>query len=227
MQSDIAKKHGDMDGARAAIDKALELAGKQGWKDRSYMWSTKAMLHNREAADAVVFADCAVAAQLECGQEARTRQMLQLWRAPVEAKLPALRAACEARNLPAETRDLMLRLLREALGEGTERWLGVLKNHLRQVIRRSRRAACEPILATYPFSSQQRWVLKALAAEENCAFVEIDTVFAAIKKAEPQRVLTVADGHCNDDGYGIMAAEFARAIVAATKARPDLGRPGK
>lgn len=227
MQSHIASKRGDVAAARAAIDKSLELAGKAGVKDRSYQFLTKALLYNETAAHAPVFADCVIAAQLDSGHAERTRQTLSLWRAPAEAKEPAVRAACEARGLAAETREMMLRLLREASGEGNEQWHAVLKSHLRQVIRRSRRAGCETVLGTYPFVSETRWILKSLAAEEHCAFVEIDTTFTAIRTREPQRVLTVTDGHCNDDGYGVMATEFARAIVAATKASPGPQQDGK
>jgi hypothetical protein len=93
----------------------------------------------------------------------------------------------------------------------------VLRSHLRQVIQRSKRAGATTILATYPFQIDTRWVLKALAAEEGCGFVEIDTAFEKIHRAQPDRVLTVADGHCNDDGYGVMADEVARAILAVLK----------
>ncbi len=213
LQADVAAKRGDKAAARTAIDKSIDLATKAGW-DRSHLYVCKAHLHSDSAAHAPIYADCTVAAHQECADDRRIRQLLSLWRAPAEAKEPALRAACEARKLTAEHRDVLLRLFREASGEGDEQWKRILKGHLRQMIRRARRAGCEPILATYPFQSDLRWIMKALAADEHCTFVEIDTVFAGIREKEPTRALYVTDGHCNDDGYGVMAACIAEAIRA-------------
>ena len=107
-----------------------------------------------------------------------------------------------------------MKLLDESLGEGGEEWQETLRDHLRQAIRRCREAGAEPVLGTYPFQFVSRRMLQALAQEEGVPFVENDVAFAAIRQKEPGRTLTVADGHCNDDGYGVMAEGFAAAIRA-------------
>ena len=61
--------------------------------------------------------------------------------------------------------------------------------------------------------------MEALARQEHCRLVDVEARFAQERRATPQPVLFVGDGHCNDDGYALMADEFARAVrpILATR----------
>lgn len=164
-----------------------------------------------------MYADSAIAAHLEDQADDKTRQLLSLWRASSERQEPALRRACAARQLDDATRDRLVQLLQEALGKGVDEWEAVLRQHLEQAIERCRQNGAELVLATYPFRFKSRWMLKRLAEDRQCPFVANDEVFEAIRAARPNVVLTVADGHCNDEGYGVMAEQFARAILQSRR----------
>ena len=84
---------------------------------------------------------------------------------------------------------------------------------------RSRTSGAEPIFGTYPFQSEIRQLEQALANELHCRFVVIDTTFQQLAKDEPKRVLHVADGHCNDDGYGVIAEHYARTILECERGK--------
>lgn len=212
----LTEKRGDVASARKAIDTAIELAVAAKWTGFSFLYRTKARLC-RATNEYDVFAGAAVDGHLQDRRADATRQLLLLWTGPKEAKVAAMQRACEERKLAAADAKAMTKLLGESLGEGGEEWQETLRDHLKQAIRRCREAGAEPVLGTYPFQFGSRWMLQALAKEEGVPFVENDTAFAAIRQKEPGRTLTVADGHCNDDGYGVMAGCFAEAIRALRK----------
>ncbi|MFY9342124.1 MAG: GDSL-type esterase/lipase family protein [Planctomycetota bacterium] len=209
----VSERRGDLPGARRAISRAIELAIAAKWTRLAFLYRTQATLH-REPEFRTEFADAAVAAHLDDGRSDSSRQLFGMWSAPNDGKEASVRAACERRQVPDDVRDLLVRLVHEATGGGGEDWERILASHLQQMIQRCRRAGAQPVLGNYPFRFVARHVLQRVAEQEACPLVEQDVVFAAVRAEAPNRVLNVADGHCNDDGYGIMAAQFAKAIQA-------------
>jgi lysophospholipase L1-like esterase/tetratricopeptide (TPR) repeat protein len=215
-QAQITEKRGDIAGARRAILRAIEMANAMKWTNIAFQHRTKARLHQGD--DLLdLFADGAVAAHLQDQADDKTRQLLSMWRAKDDRKESALRAACDRWQVDDDLRARLLRLLQEALGKGADEWEEVLRSHLEQAIARCRAAGAEPVLATYPFRFKSRWMIQRLAATGQCPFVAHDEVFEAIRAARPDAVLTVTDGHCNDEGYGVMAEQFARAILPSRR----------
>jgi len=212
----VVEKRGDIDGARKAVDTAIELATAANWGSFPYLYRTKARL-SRNTTDFDVFAGAAVDAHMQDRNLGLTRQQLDMWQGPKEARVAAMQRACADRKLTEDDTKTLMTLLSEALGEGTEAWQQTLRDHLQQAIRRCREVGAKPVLGTYPFVFGCRDMLRRLAADEGVPFVENDTVFAGIRKQEPGRVLNVADGHCNDDGYGVMAQSVAAAIRGLLK----------
>jgi hypothetical protein len=70
-----------------------------------------------------------------------------------------------------------------------------------------------------------REAVVAVAADKGCALVALDDVFRRIREQDPGRQLHVADGHCNDAGYAVMAEAIGRVIVA--RLPPSPSRQGK
>jgi lysophospholipase L1-like esterase len=214
----LVSKRGDLGSARRAIDRAIGLAKAQHQPDCSFFYRTKALFFRQEP-DLATFADCVVIGFLEDHRQESTRQLLAQWNGKAAEQDAALRTAAAAHGLVEAEHDLLLRLRREAAGEGAEAWLAVLKSHLRQVAVHCRASGAEPIFGTYPFRGPIRQVGQAVASELQCQFLAIDITFQRLAKDEPNRVLYVADGHCNDDGYGVIAEHYARTILACEQAR--------
>lgn len=214
----LVSKHGRIAEARRAMDKAVALSKTAGDQDWSFLHATKALLYRNEA-DPATFADSAVLSHLASKERDKTRQLLSQWNVPTAAKDPALRAAAAAHGLSDADRDQLLQLRREASGEGVDAWRVVLKSHLQQLAGRCRERGAEPIFGTYPFQSEIRRIEQVVAGEMQCRFLEIDSTFQRLAKDEPKRVLRVTDGHCNDDGYGVIADHYAEVILALERAR--------
>lgn len=213
MYARLLEKRDDLAGARAAIDAAIELARSAGWTGQEFLHRTKARLHRDGAFD--VFAEAVVEAHLLDGRFDVTRQTLMYWKGPEQERIAAMQRALARRTLSEPTARRLMATLREAMGVDAEGWQAVLRSHLHQVIRRCRQIGATPLLGAYPFQFEARGSIESLAAEEGVPFVAVDRAFARMQEQEPTLVLRVADGHCNDDGYGLMATEFAKAIAAA------------
>lgn len=211
--SHLAAKRGDVAEARRAIDRAIELAKDAPAGSLAPLLRARALLFATDAADRGRFASDAVRALLDDRNPRLTLQLLGRWRAK-EGSEDALIDACATLGAPAEVRDVVVALLRDARGEGTDGWRRVLTSHLRQLVVRARRASVEPILLTYPVDQGMRAIVRSLADDEGCAWVEVDEAFAGLAAREPGRVLFVADGHCNDDGYGVIADAVARTLAS-------------
>jgi hypothetical protein len=210
--SQLVHNRGDLATARKAMDSAIDEAKKEGAVPVGY-WTRQAGLYL--AADEVAtLMEALVAADSASPGHEYVRLYMQMSAAQQDAKEQGLRAACARRGAPAEQLERLLHTLREISGPAGTTWERVLESHLRQMAGRCRRAGAHVLFVTYPFNSASRALLQRLAAAEGCTFVPVDEAIAAAKKAEPGRELHVADGHCNDDGYGVMAARVAEAIRA-------------
>ncbi|MHC5065157.1 MAG: SGNH/GDSL hydrolase family protein [Planctomycetota bacterium] len=111
-----------------------------------------------------------------------------------------------------EQRDLAEGIIAEAFAS-PDAYAGVLAKHLEIMIQMCREAGATPVLLSYPFkvdlvrNAQQQ---VALALEVN--LVEIRGRFTKELRTRAREELFVADGHCNDAGYRIIAEMVAAAI---------------
>lgn len=122
-----------------------------------------------------------------------------------------------AYSAPAGLDERGLALLRsahdEVYGTGDKAWLGVLQDHLLVMAERARAAGAQIVFGSYPFLGDHQAALRAAAEASAAPFVPVHDRFARELQTRPREQLFVADGHCTDAGYAIMAEEFA-AIVA-------------
>ncbi len=99
--------------------------------------------------------------------------------------------------------------------ESAARMEGIFRSHMEQMVWRCRRDGVRPVFIGYPLLWPQ-WYMRA--AEE----VADETGALCIRSAQPlidsllrdpSHELYVADGHCNDDGYRLMAEAIAAQLI--------------
>ncbi|MFY9343244.1 MAG: hypothetical protein WAT39_12180, partial [Planctomycetota bacterium] len=99
-------------------------------------------------------------------------------------------------------------------GKGTAEWCAVLGDHLRAVHRFARARGVAVVLVSYPF--RQHDVERAqrdMAEASGLRFVAVHERFEREIAAGRRAELFVADGHCTDAGYGLIAELVAEAIA--------------
>lgn len=95
-----------------------------------------------------------------------------------------------------------------------ETWGGVLRDHLTAMREVARQRGVQLVILSYPFhqalvEQRQREVAQSLGVP----FVAIRERFDVELQSRAPQELFVADGHCSDAGYAIMAAMVAQAIA--------------
>jgi tetratricopeptide (TPR) repeat protein len=220
----LAEKVGSLQDAREATRQAIALSVAAGRRDHGFQLRNLARLHGHEGGED----DCAIhaiEAHLLDDDRPATRQLFSRWPRPFEVRLSALRRAAARVGVEPQVLGDLERLLSEAAGMDKESWIRVSRIHLERAVELCRRSGAEPILATYPFHGDMREAVVAVAADKGCALVALDDVFRRIREQDPGRQLHVADGHCNDAGYAVMAEAIGRVIVA--RLPPSPSRQGK
>lgn len=94
-----------------------------------------------------------------------------------------------------------------------------LEDHLRRAIKLCEQRGALPVLITYPKVWGIHAVHERVAADLGVELVVTKPLLDAALAAEPGAELFVADGHCNDRGYALMAKAVAAAIERAVKSR--------
>ncbi|MEZ5967086.1 MAG: SGNH/GDSL hydrolase family protein [Planctomycetota bacterium] len=96
---------------------------------------------------------------------------------------------------------------------GPDGVLSTLRFHLQRMIALCRARKTEVWLLSYPEPDPVRDPLVAgIAAAAGVPFVSLQPPFAELLRTTPRAELFIADGHCTDRGYGVMAAAVASAI---------------
>jgi|GEM_PF-1737796 len=76
------------------------------------------------------------------------------------------------------------------------------------------------LISTYPFDSESLAAAgKAASRDHKTLFLRIDDEFLDIVNVEGRDALFVADGHCNDRGYGMMGEMIATRLLTALAER--------
>lgn len=108
-------------------------------------------------------------------------------------------------------------LLRTAFDElyvsNGDSWRRVLRGHLLAIGTMAYASGAKLVFATYPSEAEQNAILKEAANECGAAFVPLRDRFERELRTRRRGDLFVADGHCNDAGYEIMAVEIAKTIA--------------
>lgn len=92
--------------------------------------------------------------------------------------------------------------------------LGVLEDHLQRIVERCRSAGARPILLTYPLEQSDLAAVHAhVAGAHSVPLVHMLPAFRAELARAPGRDLYIADRHCNDAGYALMAQVLADVVA--------------
>ena len=108
-----------------------------------------------------------------------------------------------------------LRRIQEFTKSQKDRVGAVLARHLAQIVERSRAAGATPVFLTYPIEMRASREATARRAARELAVPLLDVVghFEPLVAERGWAALSSGDGHCNDEGYEIMA-RFVAAGVA-------------
>ncbi|MFO1055081.1 MAG: GDSL-type esterase/lipase family protein [Planctomycetota bacterium] len=94
----------------------------------------------------------------------------------------------------------------------------VLAYHLGRMVAACRAAGAEPLLLTYPEDlGALGSAAPTVAREQGVTLIDCGPEFAARLGKLPRAELFVADGHCTERGYGVMALVAARALRGRLK----------
>lgn len=112
-------------------------------------------------------------------------------------------------------RRLTMRLRRELAGSSGREYLTAYEHNLRLIVERCRARGAVPVLVGYPTRQDIEVVQRRVAESESIEFVDAAAAFARELEVRSRDELFVADGHCNDAGYAILAGEAASAVKNA------------
>jgi lysophospholipase L1-like esterase len=88
----------------------------------------------------------------------------------------------------------------------------ILSQHLARMAVEIRESGARPVFLTYPVHQQAEAVLRETAAELNLPFLEVRSLFQQQLGQRKWEQLRAPDGHCNDEGYRLMASVIAAGL---------------
>lgn len=91
-------------------------------------------------------------------------------------------------------------------GAGASR---VLAEHLRRIATMVRIAGASPVFVAYHVTQRSDEVVRHVATEHDVVFLEMSRSFRQRLAARRWEEVRAPDGHCNDEGYRLMAAIVA------------------
>jgi hypothetical protein len=116
-------------------------------------------------------------------------------------------------GLDAQGLSVLRQAYDEVHGTGASEWVSVLRSHLLRAETLARSRDARTLFLTYPFSTELEKLQRTVAAETEATLVNIRERMQSELDNRPRDELFVADGHCTDAGYGVMAEEAAAAIA--------------
>lgn len=213
----LEMQHGRHEYAAHAIDRAIALEdpGAEG-RYRSLLRTRFQILRETDAEAALA----SLLASHEFGATvAETRMLLQFaaWDYDREAfaqRVDAVVSDPVARRELLSTYDSIV-----DQGETQRKKIATYRWHLEQVIARCRQAGARVVFASYPHQ-QDTWYRREaeqLADEAGVIWADTATAVGEALTADPTAELFVADGHCNDAGYRLMAEAIADALAPSLR----------
>lgn len=143
----------------------------------------------------------------------QSAEIAQLWRLESMRAVdePLLHSLALREGLPPDSVERLLAARREALA-GDSDWRADLAANLELMIAACRARGVRPVLGTYPFEHPElHAVVLELARRHALSVAATAGRFPTDPAA--RAACFVADGHCNDAGYALMAEAFADAIL--------------
>ncbi|MEM7199155.1 MAG: GDSL-type esterase/lipase family protein [Planctomycetota bacterium] len=143
-------------------------------------------------------------------------QALHEYRAIYTPELAEAYLRTQSPGPPRERHEMLLAKGRAGVASVTE----VLRAHYVSAIALCRRHGAEPVLLTYPLAiAGHDATVESVAAELDVPWVSVRPAFDALLRTRSRQELFVPDGHCTDEGYGVMAAKVFDVLTPLLRAR--------
>ena len=174
---------------------------------RHALWEMRANLLAQE--DPESLPRCLVSAWVDTESEELFEKLVSIH--SLQTSEPDLRAACAAEDLsPADSRRLVATYRRI---QDRPSYHANLRSHLTQLAQRIRRSGAHPVIGDYPFrNAELEATLRSTAGALGVPFVSVSGAFRKVIADDPVLSLFVTDGHCNDDGYALMAKAMSQTV---------------
>jgi len=200
---------GDDATARVAVEQALALAPEDEPVVRADLHRTRALVLRRS--DAARALASIAESYVRDGDRERAAAALRAQFADVEEGQWG--ATIAAAGLEPAARERLDSLARDAAGDAA---VGTtLEAHLRQAVALCRSRGATPLLLSYPFRDrQQHPVFARFSADDELRRVSLHVEFERLLQDHAREEYFVADGHCNDAGYDVIARLVADALLA-------------
>lgn len=198
----------------ATADAALELAGASSPESSAAILRRYSrVIAERDPAKAAEFA---VLAHLLDGDIEHTRICLRTISVHVRNRQLFADAFARA-NLAGSTAVREFEPLLHEVYDGVDQsaWQEVLRGHLLLLGDMARRNGTKLVLLNYPFGGPVTDTLKAAAETLGAQWVDVAGRFMTELRSRPREELFVADGHCNDAGYALVAEIVADQVIGA------------
>ena len=131
-----------------------------------------------------------------------------------------LAALAEREELDEAGRDLVRTVHREAYAVEADEYLAVLHGHLAAMCSLVESSGADVVLLSYPsFRLGIERTQTQVASECGVPFVAVRERFDAERRSRAYEELFVADGHCNEHGYQLMAELAAPAVARLLERR--------
>jgi lysophospholipase L1-like esterase len=127
----------------------------------------------------------------------------------------AKRLAAEHPCDPAVSRRLLEIVRRVRASPRNDEVEHVLRQHVARIVRAANDAGARAVVTCYPTMHDAEPVLRTAAAEHGASFVEMRSLFEQRRGDRSWEQLRSSDGHCNDDGYRVMAEIVANQLASA------------
>jgi hypothetical protein len=197
---------GNLDLARQAVEKALRFVpdSQPDWK--AHVLRTRAeILRDEDPRESL--RDVVMAFLLD---EEETITLLHLQNLLRGITLGDVEECLAQLDPPASPRDRFVELFRRATG-GDDEATRVLRLHLRQIAQRCRAAGAIPVFLSYPIPrGPVDLAAKAVAQETGASWIPMWPEFEERLATRRREDLFVPDGHCTDEGYGVVAHLVAK-----------------
>lgn len=203
---------GLIDDALVSIDRAIRLTFDRWFHFLHY----KILMFGKKDPDA------AIRALFDLYELDNDAEYLAQYLLALEARSLMDRAVQLARTHDCEpaTRARMVEIAEECLrNEDKGRIALTLAKHLERLFVAARNAGAEPVMLSYPWRNVATATLRKAAAAHDVTFLDVEAEFATRTVGRPRMELTAPDGHCNDEGYAIMANIVEERLLPLVQAR--------
>ncbi|MGA1607790.1 MAG: GDSL-type esterase/lipase family protein [Planctomycetota bacterium] len=199
---------GSFQEAKEVLPRAIDLMGtNRPWQTASVLADFVRMTHEEdpERAAQLLVASYLIEPSIE------TARIVTL---KIERSCPAAMIVRVLRGLDLPESKSIRDLLTLLEDEEDQQWRETLTGHLELILHAAQTHGAKVVVLSYPFHQPEvEDTQRAFAAQHGLPFLAIRERFGHELTTLERADLFVADGHCNDRGYGIMAEEVANVLV--------------